>query len=60
MRRRLSVIILSDNECALVSKDNRENLELLLPSGVTENAVEMTTAMYYLAVCYYRFLKSRS
>ena len=51
--------ILPDNEVALLSKDNGETLELLLPSGVTENAVEMTVAMYYLAVCYYRFFHDR-
>ena len=27
--------ILPDEQCALVTKDNRENLELILPSGVT-------------------------
>jgi hypothetical protein len=48
--------ILPDNECALVYKDNGEDLELILPTAVTENKVEMTVAMYYLAVCYYRFL----
>jgi hypothetical protein len=51
--------ILPDDECALVSKDNGEGLELLLPSGVLENAVESTVAMYYLAVCYYRFLHDK-
>ena len=51
--------ILPDQECALVTQNNREDLGLLLPSGVTENAVEMTVAMYYLAVCYYRFLHDR-
>ena len=51
--------ILPDEECALVTKDNRENLELILPTGVTENTVEMTTAAYYLLVCYYRFLHDR-
>jgi hypothetical protein len=51
--------ILPDEECALVTKDNRENLELILPTGVTENTVEMTTATYYLLVCYYRFLHDR-
>ena len=51
--------ILPDAECALVTKDNRENLELILPSGVTDNTVESTTAMFYLLVCYYRFLHDR-
>jgi hypothetical protein len=32
---------------------------LILPSGVTENAVEQTVAMLYLLVCYYRFLHDR-
>jgi hypothetical protein len=36
--------------------DNGASLELLLPFGITENTVEMTVAMYYLLVCYYRFL----
>ena len=51
--------ILPDEECALVSKNNREDLELILPTGITENTVEMTTAIYYLLVCYYRFLHDR-
>jgi hypothetical protein len=51
--------ILPDEECALVTKDNREDLELILPSGVTDNTVEQTVAMLYLAVCYYRFLHDR-
>ena len=51
--------ILPDEECALVTKDNREGIELILPAGVTENTVEMTTAVYYLLVCYYRFLHDR-
>ena len=51
--------ILPDEECALVTKDNREDLELILPSSVTENTVEQTVAMYYLLVCYYRFLHDR-
>jgi hypothetical protein len=29
--------ILADEECALVTKDNREDIELILPFGVTEN-----------------------
>ena len=51
--------ILPDGECALVSKNNREDIELIRPTGVTENKVEMTTAVYYLLVCYYRFLQDR-
>jgi hypothetical protein len=51
--------ILADEECALVTKNNREDIELILPTGVTENTVEMTTAVYYLLVCYYRFLHDR-
>jgi hypothetical protein len=51
--------ILPDEECALLTKDNRQGLELILPSGVLEDAVEKTTAMYYLLVCYYRFLHDR-
>jgi hypothetical protein len=51
--------ILPDAECALVTKDNRRDLELILPTGVTENAVEMTAAAYYLLVCYYRFLHDK-
>jgi hypothetical protein len=51
--------ILPDEECALVSKNNRESLELILPAGVTDNTVESTTAMFYLLVCYYRFLHDR-
>jgi hypothetical protein len=51
--------ILPDEECALVSKNNRESLELILPVGVTDNTVEKTTAVYYLLVCYYRFLHDR-
>jgi hypothetical protein len=44
--------ILPDEECALLTKDNRQDLELILPTGVLEDAVEKTTAMYYLLVCY--------
>ena len=51
--------ILPDEKCALVTKDNRENLELILPSGVTDNTVESTVAMYYLLVCYSRFLHDK-
>jgi hypothetical protein len=51
--------ILPDEECALVSKNNGESLELILPSGVTDNTVEKTAAMYYLLVVYYRFLHDR-
>jgi hypothetical protein len=51
--------ILPDAECALVTKDNRQGLELILPGGVTENTVESTVAMFYLAVCYYRFLHDK-
>jgi hypothetical protein len=40
---------------ALVSKDNGEGLDLMLPFSVTENAADMTIVMYYLLVCYYRF-----
>ena len=45
--------ILPDEECALVSKNNGESLELILPSGVTGNTVEKTAAVYY------RFLHDR-
>jgi hypothetical protein len=51
--------ILADEECALVTKDNKEDLEMILPAGVTDNTVEPTVAMYYLLVCYYRFLHDR-
>jgi hypothetical protein len=51
--------ILPDEVCALVTKDNRQDLELILPSGVTDNTVESTVAMYYLIVCYYRFLHDK-
>jgi hypothetical protein len=51
--------ILPDEECALVTKDNRRDLELILPSGVTDNTVESTVAMFYLVVCYYRFLHDK-
>jgi hypothetical protein len=55
--------ILADNEVAIITKDNRQELELLLPFGITEssaeNKIEPTVAMYYLLVCYYRFLHDR-
>ena len=37
---------LPDEACALVTKDNREDLELILPAGVTDNTVEQTVAIH--------------